>query len=137
MKEKDEEIEVLPERDVEVEVAQGIGEPIGPVVVGVGIDVKLMINVEVLVEAVISIKVRLKNKRGERRGGPDTCPLPKEARGEGCHESQREGISRKGRHTQRSWGPRTNTALPIKRWRPKPGAERTRCKWLVLSGSRM
>ena len=55
MKEKDEEIEVLPERDVEVEVAQGIGEPIGPVVVGVEIDVKLMINVEVLVEAVISI----------------------------------------------------------------------------------
>ena len=56
MKEKDEEIEVLPERDVEVEVAQGIGEPIGPVAVGVEIGVKLMINVEILVGAVISIK---------------------------------------------------------------------------------
>lgn len=67
MKEKDEEIGVLPERDVEVEVAQGIGEPIGPVAVGVEIDVKLMTNVEILVGAVINIKVRLKNKRGKKR----------------------------------------------------------------------
>lgn len=67
MKEKDGEIGVLPETDVEVEVAQGIGEPIDPVAVGVEINVKLMINVEILVRAVISIKVRLKNKRGKRR----------------------------------------------------------------------
>ena len=79
---------------------------------------------------------RQRKKRGERRGDPDACPLPKETRGEACHESQKEGISRRGRHTQRSRGLRTSTALPIKRWRPKPCAERTRCKWLVLSGSR-
>lgn len=67
MKEKDGEIGVLPERDVEVEVAQGIDEPVVPVAVGVEIGVKLRINVEILVGAVISIKVRLKNKRGKRK----------------------------------------------------------------------
>ena len=53
--------------------------------------------------------------RGKRRGGPDACQLSKEIRGEGCRESRREEIFRRGRHTQRSRGLRTSTALPIKR----------------------